>query len=34
MRNIFLTGEVSIRKSTVIRKVLSMLPTAYCGGFY
>ncbi len=33
MRNIFLTGEVGIGKSTVIRKVLSMLPDASCGGF-
>lgn len=33
MKNIFLTGEVGIGKSTVIQKVLSLLPYADCGGF-
>lgn len=33
MKNIFLTGEVGIGKSTAIRKILSLLPSVVCGGF-
>ena len=33
MKSIFLTGEVGIGKSTVIDKVLSLLPEVVCGGF-
>lgn len=33
MKNIFLTGEVGVGKSTVIDKVLSLLPEVVCGGF-
>lgn len=33
MKNIFLTGEVGVGKSTVISKVLSLLPQVICGGF-
>ena len=33
MKNIFLTGEVGVGKSTVLRKVLDMLPPMVCGGF-
>lgn len=33
MKNIFLTGEVGVGKSTVISKVLSQLPQVICGGF-
>ena len=33
MKNIFLTGEVGAGKSTVIDKVLSLLPFVECGGF-
>jgi nucleoside-triphosphatase len=33
MKNIFLTGEVGVGKSTVIQKILSLLPSPDCGGF-
>lgn len=33
MKNIFLTGEVGVGKSTVIEKTLSLLPALVCGGF-
>ena len=33
MKNIFLTGEVGIGKSTVIQEILSLLPSIVCGGF-
>lgn len=33
MKNILLTGEVGVGKSTVICKVLSQLPQVICGGF-
>lgn len=33
MKNIFLTGEVGVGKSTVISKVMSLLPQVICGGF-
>ncbi len=33
MKNIFLTGEVGVGKSTIIQKILSLLPYANCGGF-
>lgn len=33
MKNIFLTGEVGIGKSTVILKTLALLPTVSFGGF-
>ena len=33
MKNIFLTGEVGIGKSTIIKKVLSLLPYGEYGGF-
>lgn len=34
MNNIFLTGEVGVGKSTVIRKALKLLAPIVCGGFY
>lgn len=33
MKNIFLTGEVGVGKSTVIIKTLALLPTVSLGGF-
>jgi len=33
MKNIFLTGEVGVGKSTVIREVLTMFHNVICGGF-
>lgn len=33
MNNIFLTGEVGVGKSTVLRKVLKLLAPTVCGGF-
>ncbi len=33
MRNIFLTGEVGIGKSTVVQKTLALLSCVSCGGF-
>ncbi|PKM72986.1 MAG: hypothetical protein CVU91_08180 [Firmicutes bacterium HGW-Firmicutes-16] len=33
MKNIFLTGEVGVGKTTVIQKTLSLLLSAECGGF-
>lgn len=33
MLNIFLTGEVGVGKSTVIDKILALLPQTVCGGF-
>ncbi len=33
MKNIFLTGDVGVGKSTVIQKILSLLPSTECGGF-
>ena len=34
MNNIFLTGEVGVGKSTLLRKVLKLLAPTVCGGFY
>ena len=33
MKNIFLTGEIGVGKSTVIQNTLSLLPPLVCGGF-
>ncbi len=33
MINVFLTGVVGVGKSTVIQKVLALLPSVACGGF-
>ena len=33
MKNLFLTGEVGVGKSTVISKTLALLPPLVCGGF-
>ena len=33
MKNIFLTGEVGVGKSTIIQNALSLMPPLVCGGF-